>query len=62
MMVAEMIFRKLNAPNLVVDIAQGKKYDNQMEIRVVSKSFYPPDDNVSLLEVATTDEDCRYYF
>jgi hypothetical protein len=33
LMVAEMSFRKLNAPNLVEKAAEGKKYDNGKEIR-----------------------------
>ena len=33
LMVAEMSFRKLNAPNLVEKLAEGKKYDNGKEIR-----------------------------
>jgi putative transposase len=33
LMVAELSFRKLNAPNLVEKVAEGKKYDNGKEIR-----------------------------
>jgi hypothetical protein len=33
MMVAEMSFRKLDAPELVEKVAEGKKYDNGKEIR-----------------------------
>ena len=36
LMVAEMSFRKLNAPNLVEKVAEGKKYDNGKEIRVAA--------------------------
>jgi hypothetical protein len=32
-MVAEMSFRKLNAPDLVGKVARGAKYDNGKEIR-----------------------------
>jgi hypothetical protein len=35
-MVAEMSFRKLNTPNLVEKVADGKKYDNGKEIRVAA--------------------------
>ena len=35
-MVAEMSFRKLNAPQLVDKVAGGKKYDNGKEIRVAA--------------------------
>jgi transposase-like protein len=33
MMVAEMSFRKLNAPHLVISVARGAKYDNGKEVR-----------------------------
>jgi putative transposase len=36
MMVAEMSFRKLNAPHLVEKVAEGKKYENGKEIRVAA--------------------------
>ena len=36
LMVAEMSFRKLNAPNLVEKVAEGKKYDNGKEIRAAA--------------------------
>jgi putative transposase len=36
LMVAEMSFRKLNAPNLVEKVAEGKKYENGKEIRVAA--------------------------
>ena len=36
LMVAEMSFRKLDAPNLVEKVAEGKKYDNGKEIRVAA--------------------------
>jgi transposase-like protein len=36
LMVAEMSFRKLNAPHLVEKIAEGKKYENGKEIRVAA--------------------------
>jgi transposase-like protein len=36
LMVAEMSFRKLNAPQLVEKVAEGKKYDNGKEIRVAA--------------------------
>jgi len=36
MMVAEMSFRKLNAPQLVEKVARGTKYDNGKEIRVAA--------------------------
>jgi transposase-like protein len=36
MMVAEMSFRKLNAPHLVDKVADGKKYDNGKEVRVAA--------------------------
>ena len=36
LMVAEMSFRKLNAPHLVEKVAEGKKYDNGKEIRVAA--------------------------
>jgi putative transposase len=36
MLLAEMSFRKLNAPNLVEKVAEGKKYDNGKEIRVAA--------------------------
>lgn len=36
LMVAEMSFRKLNAPHLVEKLAEGKKYDNGKEIRVAA--------------------------
>src|SRR5437899_8974719 len=36
LMVAEMSFRKLNVPNLVEKVAEGKKYDNGKEIRVAA--------------------------
>ena len=35
-MVAEMSFRKLNAPHLVDKVARGKKYDNGKEVRVAA--------------------------
>jgi hypothetical protein len=35
-MVAEMSFRKLNAPNLVEKVAEGKKYESGKEIRVAA--------------------------
>ena len=35
-MVAEMSFRKLNAPHLVDKVANGKKYDNGKEVRVAA--------------------------
>jgi transposase-like protein len=34
MMVAEMSFRKLDAPHLVEKVAEGKKYDNGKEVKV----------------------------
>jgi hypothetical protein len=34
MIVAEMSFRKLNAPHLVGKVARGTKYDNGKEVRV----------------------------
>lgn len=34
--VAEMSFRKLNAPNLVEKVAEGKKYENGKEMRVAA--------------------------
>lgn len=36
MMVAEMNFRKLNAPHLVEKVAEGKKYENGEEVRVAA--------------------------
>jgi hypothetical protein len=36
MMVAEMSFRKLNAPHLVDKVADGKKYDNGKDVRVAA--------------------------
>ncbi len=36
MMVAEMSFRKLNAPQLVERVAQGTKYENGQEVRVAA--------------------------
>jgi putative transposase len=36
LMVAEMSFRKLNAPNLVEKVAEGKKYQSGKEIRVAA--------------------------
>ena len=36
MMVAEMSFRKLNAPYLVEKVARGAKYDNGKEVRVAA--------------------------
>jgi transposase-like protein len=36
MMVAEMSFRKLNAPHLVEKVARGTKYDNGKEVRVAA--------------------------
>jgi len=36
MMIAEMSFRKLNAPHLVEKVAEGKKYDNGKEVRVAA--------------------------
>jgi putative transposase len=36
MLVAEMSFRKLNAPDLVEKVAEGTKYDNGKEIRVAA--------------------------
>ena len=36
MMVAEMSFRKLNAPHLAEKVARGTKYDNGKEIRVAA--------------------------
>src|SRR6266498_2380728 len=36
LMVAEMSFRKLNVPNLMEKVAEGKKYDNGKEIRVAA--------------------------
>jgi hypothetical protein len=35
-MVAEMSFRKLNAPDLMEKVAQGKKYDTVKEVRVAA--------------------------
>jgi hypothetical protein len=35
-MVAEMSFRKLNAPHRVDKVADGKKYDNGKEVRVAA--------------------------
>jgi hypothetical protein len=35
-MVAEMSFRKLNAPQLVEKVTEGKKYDNGKTIRVAA--------------------------
>jgi putative transposase len=36
LMVAELSFRKLNAPHLMEKVAEGKKYDNGKEIRVAA--------------------------
>jgi hypothetical protein len=36
MRVAEMGFRKLNAPQLVEKVAQGTKYENGAEVRVAA--------------------------
>jgi putative transposase len=36
LMVAEMSFRKLNAPHLMEKVAEGKKYDNGKEVRVAA--------------------------
>ena len=36
LMVAEMSFRKLNAPALMEKVAEGKKYDNGKEVRVAA--------------------------
>jgi transposase-like protein len=36
MMVAEMSFRKLNAPHLVEKVAEGKRYENGNEVRVAA--------------------------
>jgi putative transposase len=36
LMVAELSFRKLNAPHLVEKVAEGTKYDNGKEIRVAA--------------------------
>lgn len=36
MMIAEMSFRKLNAPHLVEKVARGTKYDNGKEVRVAA--------------------------
>jgi transposase-like protein len=36
MLVAEMSFRKLNAPDLVEKVAEGKKYENGKELRVAA--------------------------
>jgi putative transposase len=36
MMVAEMSFRKLNAPQLVEKVAEGKQYENGKEVRVAA--------------------------
>jgi hypothetical protein len=36
MMVAEMSFRKLNAPHLVEKVARGAKYDNGKEVRAAA--------------------------
>ena len=36
LIVAEMSFRKLNAPNLVEKVAEGKKYESGKEIRVAA--------------------------
>lgn len=36
LMVAELSFRKLNAPHLVEKVAEGKKYDNGKEVRVAA--------------------------
>jgi len=35
-MIAEMSFRKLDAPQLVEKVARGTKYDNGKEIRVAA--------------------------
>jgi transposase-like protein len=37
MMVAEMSFRKLDAPHLVEKVARGAKYDNGKEVRCISQ-------------------------
>jgi putative transposase len=36
MMIAEMSFRKLNAPHLVEKVAEGKQYENGKEVRVAA--------------------------
>jgi hypothetical protein len=36
MMVAEMSFRKLDAPHLVEKVACGTKYDNGKEVRAAA--------------------------
>jgi putative transposase len=36
LMVAEMSFRKLNAPHLVEKVAEGKNYNNGKEVRVAA--------------------------
>jgi putative transposase len=36
LMIAEMSFRKLNAPHLVEKVAEGKRYDNGKEVRVAA--------------------------
>jgi putative transposase len=36
LMIAEMSFRKLNAPHLVEKVAEGKKYNNGKEVRVAA--------------------------
>jgi len=36
LMIAEMSFRKLNAPHLEEKVAEGKKYDNGKEVRVAA--------------------------
>jgi hypothetical protein len=35
-MVAEVSFRKLNAPLLVEKVAEGKRYDNGKEVRATA--------------------------
>ena len=47
-MVAEMSFRKLDAPQLVAKVASGTKYDNGNEVGQPLSSFYTPIDNSSL--------------
>ena len=46
-MVAEMSFRKLNAPELVEKVADGTRYDNGKESGSPPKSFYTLFDNGS---------------
>jgi hypothetical protein len=36
MMVAEISFRKLNAPHLVEKVARGTKYNNGKEVRAAA--------------------------